>query len=74
MRFATVFPMLAERRAEALFNQGAFDLLYGYEVHGVLAQRRVRKKHNVPLVSRFQGTIMYPYIIGPTAACESTRR
>jgi hypothetical protein len=65
MRFATVFPMLAERRAEALFNQGAFDLLYGYEVHGVLAQRRVRKKHNLPLVSRFQGTIMYPYMNRP---------
>lgn len=65
MRFATVFPMLAARRAEALFRQGSFDLLYGYEVHGVLAQRKLRKRHNLPSVSRFQGTVMYPYLNRP---------
>jgi len=65
MRFASVFPMLAARRAESLINEGAFDLLYGYEVHGVLAQRRVQKQRNLPLVSRFQGTIMYPYLNRP---------
>ena len=65
VRFATVFPRLAARRTEALFRQGTFDLLYGYEVHGVLAQRRVRNQHNLPLVSRFQGTIMYPYLNRP---------
>jgi glycosyltransferase involved in cell wall biosynthesis len=65
MRFASVFPMLAARQAEHLFRQGNFDLLYGYEVHGVLAQRRVRRRHNLPLVARFQGTIMYPYLNRP---------
>ena len=65
LRFASLFPMLAARQAESLIRQGPFDLLYGYEVHGVLAQRRVRKKHNLPLVARFQGTIMYPYLNRP---------
>lgn len=66
MRFASVFPMLAARKAESLFREGDFDLLYGYEVHGVLAQRRVRKRHaGLPLVARFQGTIMYPYLGRP---------
>jgi glycosyltransferase involved in cell wall biosynthesis len=46
-----------------LFKQGeAFDVLYGYEVHGVLAQRRVRRKHPLPMVARFQGTVMHPYL------------
>jgi glycosyltransferase involved in cell wall biosynthesis len=65
MRFATLFPRLAARHAESLFRERPFDLLYGYEVHGVLAQRRVREKHNLPLVTRFQGTIMYPYLNRP---------
>jgi glycosyltransferase involved in cell wall biosynthesis len=65
MRFASLFPMLAARKAESLFHHGSFDLLYGYEVHGVLAQRRVRRRHNLPLVSRFQGTVMYPYLNRP---------
>ena len=65
MRFASLFPMLAARQAAELFRDGAFDLLYGYEVHGVLAQRRLRSRHNLPLVARFQGTIMYPYLNRP---------
>jgi glycosyltransferase involved in cell wall biosynthesis len=65
MRFASVFPMLAARRAESLFRDGTFDVLYGYEVHGVLAQRTLRRKHNLPLVARFQGTIMHPYLNRP---------
>ena len=66
LRFANLFPMLAARQAERLFKQGeSFDVLYGYEVHGVLAQRRVRRRHALPLVSRFQGTVMYPYLRRP---------
>ena len=65
LRFASVFPMLAARRAESLLKDGGFDLLYGYEVHGMLAQRRLRHKHSLPLVARFQGTIMYPYLNRP---------
>ncbi|HLF71870.1 MAG TPA: glycosyltransferase [Dehalococcoidia bacterium] len=61
-RFATLFPYLAARRAARLLKDGAYDLLYGYEVHGVLAQRLVRRKHRLPLVARFQGTVMRPHI------------
>jgi glycosyltransferase involved in cell wall biosynthesis len=64
-RFANVFPMLAARRAEQLLKDDDFDLLYGYEVHGVLAQRKVRAKHSLPLVARFQGTVMHPYLRRP---------
>jgi glycosyltransferase involved in cell wall biosynthesis len=65
LRFANLFPMLAARRAERLLKEHAFDLLYGYEVHGVLAQRRLRSKHPLPLVARFQGTVMHPYLRRP---------
>jgi glycosyltransferase involved in cell wall biosynthesis len=65
LRFANLFPVLAARQAERLFIQGDFDLLYGYEVHGVLAQRKVRAKHPLPLVARFQGTVMHPYLRRP---------
>jgi glycosyltransferase involved in cell wall biosynthesis len=65
MRFATLFPYLAARKAERLLADTPFDLLYGYEVHGVLAQRRVRRNHNLPLVARFQGTVMHPYLRRP---------
>jgi glycosyltransferase involved in cell wall biosynthesis len=65
LRFANLFPLLAARRAESLFRQDDFDILYGYEVHGVLAQRRVRRKHPLPMVARFQGTVMYPYLRRP---------
>jgi glycosyltransferase involved in cell wall biosynthesis len=65
LRFANLFPMLAARRAERLFKEHTFDLLYGYEVHGVLAQRKVRARHPLPLVTRFQGTVMHPYLRRP---------
>ncbi|HEX5370429.1 MAG TPA: glycosyltransferase family 4 protein [Dehalococcoidia bacterium] len=65
MRFAALFPMLAARAAERLFREQDYDLLYGYEVHGVLAQRRVRSKHALPLIARFQGTVMAPYLRRP---------
>lgn len=65
MRFASLFPRMAARKAGALLEEHSFDVLYGYEVHGVLAQRLVRRKHNLPLVARFQGTVMYPYLDRP---------
>src|SRR3954467_11674175 len=53
LRFALLFPELAARRARRLVQDGGpgawgrspaskFDLLYGYEVHGVLAARILR--------------------------------
>ena len=65
LRFALLFPPLAAGRAERLLRSNHFDLLYGYEVHGVLAQRLVRRRHNLPFVARFQGTIMHPHLGRP---------
>jgi glycosyltransferase involved in cell wall biosynthesis len=57
-----LFPILAARRAQRLLQRERYDLLYGYEVHGVLAQRRVRRQVDLPLVARFQGTVMHPHL------------
>ena len=65
LRFALLFPWLASRKAQALTRSHDYDLLYGYELHGVLAQRLVRRKHRLPLVARFQGTVMHPYLGRP---------
>jgi glycosyltransferase involved in cell wall biosynthesis len=65
LRFALLFPLLAARRARRLLEAGTFDLLYGYEVHGLLAQRLVRRETQLPLVARFQGTVMHPYLGRP---------
>ncbi len=60
MRFAAAFPFVAARRAEEALRASPFDLIYGYEVHGVLAARLLRRRWKLPAVSRFQGTVMYP--------------
>jgi glycosyltransferase involved in cell wall biosynthesis len=60
LRFAVLFPWLAARRAEGILRARPVDLLYGYEVHGVLAVRLLRRRWRLPSVSRFQGTVMYP--------------
>jgi len=63
LRFALAFPWLAARRAERLLRESRerFDVLYGYEVHGVLAARLLRRRgFRLPLVARFQGTVMQP--------------
>ncbi len=65
LRFALLFPPLAARRAKRLLRRGAYDLLYGYEVHGVLAQRLVRRWAMLPLVTRFQGTVIHPHLGRP---------
>jgi glycosyltransferase involved in cell wall biosynthesis len=60
LRFALLFPWLAARQAEAILRSQPVDVLYGYEVHGVLATRWLRRRWKVPTVARFQGTVMYP--------------
>ncbi len=64
-RFATLFPVLAARRAEALLQRGSFDVLYAYEVHGALAARIVQRRYRLPTVARFQGTVMRPALDDP---------
>jgi glycosyltransferase involved in cell wall biosynthesis len=63
LRFAVLYPWLAARRAEELLRHAAepYDVVYGYEVHGVLAARLLRRRgYRLPVVTRFQGTVMYP--------------
>jgi glycosyltransferase involved in cell wall biosynthesis len=63
LRFALAFPWLAAKHAEALLHDSVvqYDVMYGYEVHGVLAARLLRRRgYRLPLVTRFQGTVMYP--------------
>ncbi len=63
LRFALAFPWLAAKRAEGLLKQRAeaFDAIYAYEVHGVLAARLLRRRGDrLPLITRFQGTVMHP--------------
>ncbi len=65
LRFALLFPPLASRRAGRLLDTRRYDVLYGYEVHGVLAQRLLRRRARLPLVARFQGTVMRPHLGRP---------
>lgn len=65
LRFATLFPYLASRVGRQLATQHRYDLIYGYEVHGVLAAHLLRRRLRLPLVARFQGTVMHPYLGRP---------
>jgi glycosyltransferase involved in cell wall biosynthesis len=66
LRFATLFPLLASNKAKRLLPERDYDLIYGYEVHGVLAARMLRREASgLPLVARFQGTVMHPYLDKP---------
>jgi glycosyltransferase involved in cell wall biosynthesis len=66
LRFALAFPYLAARRAQQLIDeaQTPYDVLYAYEAHAVLAARLLRRRspaaRRLPLVTRFQGTVMHP--------------
>ena len=63
LRFALAFPWLAAREAERLLREAAdpYDAIYAYEAHAALAARLLRRRGvSLPLVTRFQGTVMYP--------------
>jgi glycosyltransferase involved in cell wall biosynthesis len=62
LRFALLFPELAARKARRVLQERNHDLIYGYEVHGVLAARMLRAHERLPLVARFQGTVMHPHL------------
>ncbi len=63
LRFATLYPYLASRRAEQVLEDGHVDLLYGYEVHGLLAVNSLRRRGSGrPTVARYQGTVLHPHL------------
>ena len=62
LRFALLFPYLASRRAASVLDRKIVDVIYGYEVHGVLAMRLLKRKHRLPTVARFQGTVLHPHV------------
>ena len=49
------------REAEKIIrSDGLKDtLIYAYEVYGVLAGKKLSRKHRLPLVTRFQGTSLF---------------
>jgi len=62
-RFALAFPWLAAKRAEALLRDASppYNVIYAYEVHAALAARLLQRRgFRLPLVTRFQGTVMHP--------------
>jgi glycosyltransferase involved in cell wall biosynthesis len=67
LRFALLYPHLAARRAERVLRRGLVDVLYAYEVHGALAARGLGGRWKLPVVARFQGTVMYPTLARPLA-------
>jgi glycosyltransferase involved in cell wall biosynthesis len=63
LRYALAFPWLAAKHAESLIRDASppHDVLYAYEVHAALAARLLRRRgYRLPLVTRFQGTVMHP--------------
>ncbi len=63
LRFAILYPYLASRRAEQVLEDGHVDLLYGYEVHGLLAVKSLRRRGaDLPIVARYQGTVLHPHL------------
>ncbi len=55
------FPIVAALKFQEMTN-GDVDILYGYEVGGVMACALIRVFRKLPVVSRFQGTILYPIL------------
>jgi glycosyltransferase involved in cell wall biosynthesis len=65
VRFAAAFPWLAAKHAERLIRSASqpYDVLYAYEAHAVLAVRLLRRRGRglrLPVVARYQGTVMHP--------------
>jgi len=64
-RYTFLFPLLAAVEARRILKRKEIDLLYGYELHGILAVWLLKRFYRLPSVSRFQGTILYPFLGKP---------
>jgi glycosyltransferase involved in cell wall biosynthesis len=55
------YPIMAVLKFREM-THGNVDILYGYEVSGVLACALIQLFRKLPVVSRFQGTVLYTYL------------
>jgi glycosyltransferase involved in cell wall biosynthesis len=62
LRLSVGFPLVARRLGARLLRDKEIDLLYGYEIFGVLAVAGLRRRYGLPQVSRYQGTLMAPLL------------
>jgi glycosyltransferase involved in cell wall biosynthesis len=53
------FRASAARTVRRLCATGDVDLLYGYEIYGVPVARAAADRFGLPMVARYQGTLMY---------------
>ena len=60
-----LFPPLAAVQARRILNREKIDLLYGYELSGILALWFLGRLYRLPSVSRYQGTILHPFLGKP---------
>jgi len=65
LQLAVLFPLLAAWEGRRILRREKIDVLYGYEVHGVLAASLLRRVKPIPLVTRFQGTILNQALRSP---------
>lgn len=65
LQLAMIFPLVAAWEGRRILKQEKIDVLYGYEVQGVLAASLLRLFKRVPLVARFQGSVLDPAFRNP---------
>lgn len=58
--YGFLFPFFAAWYRFIRYRQEHYDLVYGYEVHGVLAGKLISILSRTALVARFQGTVLSP--------------
>jgi glycosyltransferase involved in cell wall biosynthesis len=62
LRLSLGFPHTARRLGARLVEAKGIDLLYGYEVFGVLAVDGLKRRYALPQISRYQGTLLAPLL------------
>jgi len=74
LRNGVVFPFAAALYFATLRSKPHIDLIYGYEIHGILAGYLLKKMYGKPLVSRFQGTNLYPIVLGRSSVVRRAQK
>lgn len=60
LQLSLLFPLVAAWEGRRILKREKIDVLYGYEVQGVLAANLLRRVKRLPLVARFQGSVLNP--------------